>query len=138
MSSWKMPFEMSDEFRPFSEHIATRDFSRVAGESSDIPLPAALPARQVRYKPVSALNCGDEMPERVFPCREQLRQLGRHGRLPHVSGHLKGRGQFQMGQCGPLAKAEPQFATVFLVGEVGRPADPWLYMRAWARRRAGP
>ena len=49
MSLCKRPFETSDEFRLFSEHIATRDFSPVAGISFEYRCQLHwLPARNIR------------------------------------------------------------------------------------------
>src|SRR6266576_4683582 len=39
MSSWKMPFEMSGEFRLIPKHLGTRDFSRTSCQNTDMHLP---------------------------------------------------------------------------------------------------
>ena len=38
MSSWKMPFEMSGEFRLIPKHLGTRDFSRTSCQNTDMHL----------------------------------------------------------------------------------------------------
>src|SRR5437899_8675434 len=38
MSSWKMPFEMSGEFRLIPKHLGTRDFSRTSCQNTDMNL----------------------------------------------------------------------------------------------------
>ena len=54
----KMPFEMSGGFRLISEHIGTRDFSRVRCANNEMQLPGALaPTSQIQ--PVSDARISD-------------------------------------------------------------------------------